>query len=353
MFWSGDEIRGDSDAVDNKLAYATYIDTVEIAIAYCNADMTWMFQDVLRQIPDNIKKIKITVLSKCGHDEKDVPRFHDVDHRVSKADVNVISLANVGGCDYAYAHFLNRYIDRNISKKGSNMKSPADSSAILFIKDSPRDKSYLHMPHHERYRSINEMIQIASTRGFSCGAKTECDVSTFHDTATLYNFTKANYVRNSEILKGASRHVIQPEFNTANYTNLRDFHMRALDWTFPNVDGVTEGCYGGTFTVLASKVMELSNVPKVRRAMNFLEDNLQRNTTTTIEEHFAERTWAGLLTNPLSDEQTHRIQIIGENMIKDKGQIFGALKADKYATCSGFQLYKKYCKRRWCSLWSR
>ncbi len=343
----------DVDTGRNDLTHSTSIDTVEIAIAYCNADMSWMFQDILRQIPNTITKIKITVLSKCGN-EKDVPRFQDVDDRVSKTDVNVISLANVGGCDYAYAHFLNRYIDRNISKNGTKTKNAVDSSVILFIKDTPRNRSNLHMPHHERYRSVNEMIQIASTsRGFSCGAKTSCEVSPFHDTATLYNFTKANYVRNAEIQKGASRDVVQPEFNTANYTNLRDFHMRALDWTFPNVDGVTESCYGGTFTASASKVMELSTDPKVRRAMTSLEDNLQRNTTTTIEEHFAERTWAGLLANPLSDGETHTVQGIGKKMVKDKGQIFGALKADKYATCSGVQLYKKYCRKRWCSLWSR
>mmetsp|Transcript_5197 Transcript_5197/g.7917 ORF Transcript_5197/g.7917 Transcript_5197/m.7917 type:complete len:422 (-) Transcript_5197:156-1421(-) len=343
--WSGEK----KTRPENNDAIKQKVDTVEIAIAYCHADLSWMAQGVLHQIPSTVANIKITVLSKCGH-ERDVPKFHRMDSRVAEADFNVVPLANVGGCDYAYAYYLNHYIGDNTKKRNVE-----ESSVILFIKDTPRIRNKLHMTYHERYRSIRDMIQIAFYYGFSCGAKLNCDVSPFHDTATLYDFRKESYVRVSDVVeKGASRdNAIQPGFNTANYANLRDFHLRALNWTFPKEDGLTEGCYGGTFAVSASRIMELSHDPRVRRAMRMLEDHLQRNATTTIEEHFAERTWAGLFAYPLSLEHMHVVQGMGKTVIKDVGQLLGALRGDKYEMCSKFQLYKIYCRRRWCSLWSK
>ena len=79
----------------------TGIKTVELAIAYCTAEMQWIYEDIFTQMPNNIT-VKMTILSKCGN-EAALPNFAQ-DPLV--AQFEIIKLPNVGGCDYAYAHFI-------------------------------------------------------------------------------------------------------------------------------------------------------------------------------------------------------------------------------------------------------
>ena len=174
------------DKVDNSmmspsLATEDNIHTVEFVVAYCNTDLSWMIRGVLHQIPKTITTIRITVLSKCGQDKSAyLPIFQIYDHRVVNVDVE--NLSNVGGCDYAYAHFINRYIETHTrtleDAENINTNDDADpsSSVILFIKDTPRSRRFLHMPRHERFRSVSEMIHAASKGNFICGAKLDCEV---------------------------------------------------------------------------------------------------------------------------------------------------------------------------------
>jgi len=90
------------------------------------------------------------------------------------------------------------------------------------------------------------------------------------------------------------------EFNRNQYANISDFHTRALNWTYPNKN-MTEVCYGGVFAVPASRILFLSNQPKEGRVLKLIEENLA-HTDISAEEHFIERTWAGLLAQPLNEE---------------------------------------------------
>lgn len=172
-------------------------------------------------------------------------------------------------------------------------------------------------------------------------------LSPYHDTAALYQFTKTNYTRRTNLLlKIKDDSTItddQPLFNIHRYKDLRDFHTRALHWEFPNAQ-LTQVCYGGTFAVSASQVIALSKIPKTRNAMKLLEDNLQRNATTTIEEHFAERTWGGLLSTPLSEKETDMVQKTKDVIMVSKleqGKTYGALANNHNSTCTFSQYVKK------------
>jgi len=314
--------KNNGDGNDDEETTTRKIQTIELAIAYCNKDLNWMFKDVLGEITaDRATAVKMTILSKCGN-ENLIPDFGK-DERVH--EVKVISLPNVGGCDLAYAYFMNRYIE-------SHSIEEALSSVILFIKDTPRIEENFHFPFHKDYRTVGEMIDIASSNGhFICGVRTNCDVSTFHTTNILYGYAIRRYQRKTERVAGFKA-VRVDDFNLHAYNNLKDFHTRALNWTFPNQD-VTNVCYGGTFGVAASRLITLSNQPRERKVFPLLEDLLTRKSSLnmTIEEHFVERTWGGLLSYPLTGEQTEVILKIhnGKGHVRRQSSVMGALQAPK------------------------
>jgi len=304
------------------------IKTIVLVIAYCSANLKWIYDDVLQQISKEREiTVRMTILSKCGK-EADLPQFIN---NPLVTDVDLIKLPNVGGCDYAYAHFINIYI--------SNAKpSEANSSLILFMKDTRRKMDqdiYRTFAYHSRHRNVTEMIAIASRGEFICGAKFQCNVSPFHNTDKVNKFQIQEYVRTTDKKKGIEAKRTS-DFNANRYANVGDFHRRALDWKFPNKN-LTEVCYGGVFAVPASRILFLSNQPKERLALKLIEKNLTRNTTLALEEHFTERTWAGLLAQTLNEEDVALIHGMAPgkpNFLTGRKAVAGALVGNKNLTCS-------------------
>ncbi len=279
------------------------IRTIELVVAYCTSSLEWVQQDdFLGKISmQGSATIKVTIISKCGMDSN-VPDFTK-DARVS--ELSIIPVDNVGGCDYAYSYFINRYA-------ATHSLYEAESCVILFIKDTPRTEDYFkRMPFHEKFRSIDEMVHIASRGGFGCGTKPDCDKSPYHSTNDLLKFTMESYVRQTELNKGYHKtwEKSSADFNVHNYQNLEDFQKRALDWTFASQDHVYV-CYGGSFAVPASRIVRLSRRPTEGRILRDLENVLSRGIIggTTVEEHYVERTWAGLLSHALTNDQTKIIE---------------------------------------------
>lgn len=168
------------------------ISTVDIAIAFCSTDLNWIYTYVVDHIheigrtyqhddDENVRaekkgspiKINITVFSKCGNEHiLDNVNFHN-DTRVNS--YNVVTLPNVGGCDYAYAHYLNDHIEKIKAMDDAIMDSDTDSTILLLIKDTPRIQDYFQFPFHERFRTVKEMMDVASKGEFICGAKWNCN----------------------------------------------------------------------------------------------------------------------------------------------------------------------------------
>ena len=144
----------------------------------------------------------------------------------------------------------------------------------------------------------------------------------------------------------------QPYFNTHEYEDLRDFHTRALHWEFPDAQ-FTRVCYGGTFAVPASQVIALTKIPNTRNAMKLLEYNLQRNASTTIEEHFAERTWGGLLSTPLDEKESDIVKKTKDRIMiskLDRGKTYGALANNHSSTCTFPQYATQYAKKLYSNM---
>ena len=71
---------------------------------------------------------------------------------------------------------------------------------------------------------------------------------------------------------GIPNDIPSSEFNNpSNFSNLWDFHKRALSWTCFQNEKVTEVCYGGTFAVPAYRIIEVAKEPTVRQVMINLE----------------------------------------------------------------------------------
>mmetsp|Transcript_18405 Transcript_18405/g.22531 ORF Transcript_18405/g.22531 Transcript_18405/m.22531 type:complete len:301 (+) Transcript_18405:289-1191(+) len=251
-------------------------------------------------------KIKLTFLSKCGN-EANIP---DVFEKHTNVEVEVVSIDNVGGCDYAYTYFIKRYLQQ--IKAGSPLDHDISSTVIFFVKDTPRNKKNQnqHYKYEKRYLSTSNMLTIASDGNFACGLKPTCRASWYSESTQLRTFRLDGYTRFSERKnvkrwrKKIPKHRIDPYFNLYKYKNLGDFHDKVLRWTFPKK--VTMSCYGGSFALPASNLF--------RPEINYdLFDRMEKAVgcnLTTIEEHFMERTWAGLLGNILTDDEIDIIKDI-------------------------------------------
>ena len=276
------------EAIRHSCSVSNEIKSVELVVAYCKENLSWMYHQVLDTLPSQVE-LKMTILSKCGK-ENELPNF-SADHRVS--EVNVMPIDNVGGCDYAYAYFINHYLSKKITVD-------VESTVILFMKGTKRSMENFHFYAHRRYRTVPEMLNIARKGEFICGTKTECVVSPYQEVEKLQDWTMRDYTRISD------RNAIipvHPFSNPHGYRSLRDFHERGIEWKFPNKN-LTSVCYGGTFALPLSRLVELSQDPKMKHLLLSLHGHVNRTSEPMTEEHFLERTWAGLFSRPLSQQHT-------------------------------------------------
>jgi hypothetical protein len=331
---------------------------LELVVAYCNADISWIGQDMLGTVFDDYHHsnitIRMTILSKCGRDLEDIPQGLREDHRVSQIDI--LQLENVGGCDYGYIYFINRLMHL----RGSTMKDNGNSyssTVVLFVKDTPRDMAHFGLGDKGTYRSFSDMIDLASKGEFACGSKTQCTLSPYHDVAMLNNWTMHNYIRissraerdNATLSHGTHHNIItttsQEEdslFNINHYRNLHDFHTRALKWEYPNNELILV-CYGGTFAVKMSHLIKILSDPKMQNTFSLIEAALARSSEPTIEEHFMERTWAAMLSIPLSYDNTNALKVLQGNTppVNISTSIYGAIASGNIEkTCNKTDLVK-------------
>ncbi len=302
----------------NTISRKPEIHILEVVVAYCKSNLDWMHNEVLTVAPmAGITDVRMTIISKCGNEEN-IPDFAQ---NPLVTTTNVLPLINVGGCDYAYATFINSYVSQHSRE---DMKA----SVILFIKDTPRDRKSFHFRYHRGYREIDDMIKIAKKRDFVCGIKTACDISPYHHTETLQGFTLGGYTRINDRKEGQKvRGNVTDDFNIHGYTNLGDFTTRALNWTFPN--DVTPVCYGGTFAIPGSRLMSQWVNKDERGMMKIVEKILSRNSTegTTLEEHFMERVWASLFSPILTKNETSQVQKMSDKHLVRQFSIYGILHA--------------------------
>jgi hypothetical protein len=280
--------------------------TIEVVLAYCDSPLTWVKKGVIQDTLKTFSQASFhfTIMSKCGKEER-IPDFRKIE---AVKSVEIVSIDNVGGCDYAYAKFLNdHYIQNRQTKDLFNKDSESSTSrnVIIFLKDTPRTAENFHFHNiiFRSYRSIPDLIQIASEKKeFACGLALNPGFSDYHDIETLNAFQIERYAR----VRDKSFESSGDQFNPHGYANLADFHSKALQWTFPRKD-YTRVCYGGTFAVPQRRLLSLVQDQNFNRVMKSIESAVSEG-KMSVAEHYIERTWAGLLSKPLTDEESSSLK---------------------------------------------
>mmetsp|Transcript_35469 Transcript_35469/g.85971 ORF Transcript_35469/g.85971 Transcript_35469/m.85971 type:complete len:199 (+) Transcript_35469:475-1071(+) len=158
-------------------------------------------------------------------------------------------------------------------------------------------------------RSLNEMLHLAEMKGFSCFQKPARGFSQFHDTSALKSFKLKKYRSKEAAFDNSGFESI--------YANMSEW-LDAMKITLPS--RLTPVCYGGSF---AAKTSQIVNLPAER--WTAIENSLSRG--NNIEEgHFAERSWAGILSVPLPKKMEQAINN-RSHYINFRGGEIGALVA--------------------------
>lgn len=242
-------------------------DKISLVVSHCLHDVTWLNEFIL----DARSLIKeIVIVSKCGKPVEGAP-----------PNTKIINLPNVGRCDHSYLHYIcNAYNSSDFSNE-----------VIVFLKDN-HDKSNLYQK--GSFISLQHILHSVRTKGFGCGVRPREHESSYHDKNWLKKFHLTKYDLNENRYRDVG--LATDQIFPSNYSDLGDY-MKKLNFSFPK-SLLIEVCYGGHFGVSRKAIQK-----HPLRLWQALEQSLSRG--NNIEEgHFAERSWAGLLSKPLRPSQT-------------------------------------------------
>jgi hypothetical protein len=254
--WNGEEVWGSQPPINPRLVFV---------VSHCLQPLHW-----LSNFTGGLAVSDIFVISKCDHEVDGAP-----------PNARIIRLKNVGRCDHAYAYFL------------SKLSGITEFDIAVFLKDQ-RSEENIHCD--GQWRSLKAMVDIASTKGFACGMKPTvskelgAQLSVYHVSSYLMTFGMSSYNYRSELYEQ------QSDRFESNFSNMKDW----LSFVGGNIKtDLTEVCYGGTFVATRGRILAH---PKN------LWERIELSRGSNIEEgHFAERSWASLLSKPLSASQQNSL----------------------------------------------
>ena len=259
---------------------------ITLIIAHCLHDLSWV-----HGFTKGFNIDDIVIFSKCGHSVKGAPEGS-----------RVVQLSNVGRNDHDYAHFINLIYDINNQ----------DSEVFLFLKD---DFLLSNKLQPNQMRSLRELLVISHEWGFACGRELGSnrgfELSTYHYTPLLKDFSLAGYKSKNERYIATS----DDDGFRSKFKNFSEF-MISLNYSFPKL---TQVCYGGNFATTRQSI---------QRHPNSLWYNLEKSLSraNNLEEgHFAERSWAGLLANPIKRYQMKALLKYGNSVANFLSSSQGAL----------------------------
>lgn len=283
--WKGSRYPGYDDIYSKK---------IHIVVSHCKSDLDW--------IPDFTKGFNLAsihVITKCGSPVRGAPKM---------ATVQVYP--NVGRCDHTYAYYITTILPQKM-KEGEE-----DDSVVIFLKD---DISAKNLHQSGDWNDFETMVRLASSEnGFACGiipdytdfGQNRFFLSTYHEVKTLFEFSMSDYGRN---IKGYETDGV--EFKS-EHENLGSWYESLGAGPLPEIVQV---CYGGVFAASVSNVRKRNDAvwEEVERSLS-RGNNIQ-------EGHYAERSWANLLSTPLTSEQSEALISRSDGVYLNKNSMHGAL----------------------------
>ena len=263
---------------------------VLIVVSHCLQGLEW-----LPKYLDGVDIYNLTIFTKCDKPVTGIPN-----------NTIIKRIPNVGRNDHTFAYAIS-HLDESYSSLRSG-------DVVVFLKD---DMSSSNIHQIAKWRSLKEMLRIASVTGFSCGMEpTDFEngsVSVFHSTPILRSFSLKIYGMKKDLYTGLGEEIaFQSRFN-----NLGEW---SDDLTLPIYStNLTPVCYGGVFT---------ASIDSIRRVDESIWKDLTHSLSrgNSIEEgHFAERTWASLLSPPLTKNDIKNIWSMSHEVMRWYGAYMGTL----------------------------
>jgi len=293
---------------------------LELVISHCDQSLDWIFEDLMsdnvffgNDIDSSLSSttpniVNITVFSKCGWPVKGIPPNYPY---------ALVRLPNVGRNDHSFAHWLS-------NQEPSNN----NNNVVLFLKDN--GNIYRKFG---RQRPLREVAYIAQGgAGFGCREErlwffmrplqqiqalrngenskvfrhykpagfsfVSCALSFFHYRSKLLKYTISDYHR---LKRDGMNSFKSPYADMGEWLEKAVFAGNPSDFSllFSPSTSLVPVCYGGNFAARRSQIGR--NPQWLYKNM---ASSLERG-DNIAEGHFAERSWAALLSNPLSvdDEQ--------------------------------------------------
>jgi len=233
---------------------------IHIIIAYCSHELSWITNH------ENMAKYQyasITIISKCGNPVEGAPEGS-----------TIVELPNAGRNDHSFVYYITNLLDTAMAESNSDIHN----SIVFFIKDNAFKSS-------SWFQHIDDMAIMASSRiGFGCGTPGPFGYSAYADYDVISSFSSPGYVQRYEV-EGAKNVGFKSE-----YDNLRHWHTSL--GVIPTVE-LVQACFEGRFSASVSQIKKVED-----RVWRKMEEELRRGDNIE-EEHFAERTWGVLLSQPL------------------------------------------------------
>lgn len=297
---------------------------IQLVVSHCTSSLDWMVDFVASHHQSQTTSLlyHIAVFSKCATPARIPTALQNLS--------TVWHLPNLGGNDHSYLYWIYYYHYGNRTKTKTTQQQE-EPDVVVFIKDTFRTNERIAQPGVPR--DLSEMLRIASVRRFACAVELRTaqwdnqppvQLSAYHHTEQLRNFVLNNYQRqktsNQHVTNNNTNNSTEPRFNRPFFRRLARF---AKHFQYPFPVNVTEVCYGGSFAVEPGRFQTV-NVSTWKK----MEFTLRRG--DNIEEsHHMERTWAAVLSPPLTNpDHMEALWQHSSGIALRRGAIMGALKRE-------------------------
>eukprot|EP00980_Cylindrotheca_fusiformis_P000389 scaffold92_cov85-Cylindrotheca_fusiformis.AAC.7 len=252
---------------------------LHVVVSFCKGDLGF-----IGAITEGFRASSIHVISKCGHEVKNVPNGTTVE-----------VLPNVGRCDHSYAHYMKVVLDQKLKTTGTEN----DNALVVFLKDNVGARN-LHQA--GLWNSLSNMVEIASSEaGFACGMTPHDSYKPKYKLRLSANFNqdllKLFHIETYSSVKDYASDEVQFK---SKYRNLGEFY----DHVGASVikEEVVRVCFGGVFVASVKQIRKQD-----KKVWQTIYQALSRG--DNIEEgHYMERMWAMLLSSPLKKYQMEAIK---------------------------------------------
>ena len=255
--WSGNVIHGEEALLGN----------ITIVVSHCDQSLNW-----LNSFLSNKTIHKIFIYSTCGETVHGAPQ-----------SAEIISTNENVGHNLVYSRWI-----QNMEE----LKSNNTNEVVFFLNDlSPfRSMDWL-------WWSLDDMLRIVSSNGFACAETCfpaprnnklrGAFLGPYHSNHQFWNYKPTMY-------KG-----FVPWFNST-FANIGDW-FDSLGLSYLGDRRILPVCYGSSFVATKGQLYKMIN--PIKQMKIYLEREKD-----TEENYFAERTWAAILSKPLSAQANVEIR---------------------------------------------